>query len=83
MISAGDIEAFSDDLAIADTILDRAKEGVTDGRHMHANEVLPFIRAYALMRDIAEKSAAFMTEQHQREMQGMSVGEPRADKTER
>lgn len=81
MINETDIEAFKDDLAVADKILERAKEGVPDGRHMHANEVMPFIRAYALMRDVAEKSAAFMTEQHRRELAGMSVADLEADKT--
>lgn len=81
MINNTDIEAFSDDLIIADKILERAKKGVTDGRQMHANEVMPFIRAYALMRDVAEKSAAFMTEQHRREIAGMSVADLKADKT--
>jgi len=79
MINETHIEAFADDLIIADKVLDRAKDGVTDGRHIHANEVMPFIRAYALMRDVAEKSAAFMTEQPQRELAGMSVADLEAD----
>lgn len=81
MISHDDIAAMAPDLETADRIVDRAKSGVTDGRHMHANEVMPFIRAYALMRDLAEKSAAFMAEQHQRETAGMSVADLEADKT--
>ena len=79
MINETDIEAFEPDLAVADKIVDRAKDGVTDGRHIHANEVMPFIRAYALMRSVAEKSAAFMAEQHQREIAGMSVADLEAD----
>ena len=81
MINETYISAFAGDLEIADSVVDRAKEGVTEGRHIHANEVMPFIRAYALMRDVAEKSAAFMTEQHQRELAGMSVADLEADKT--
>jgi len=44
MINETDIKAFEGDLIIADKVLDRAKDGVTDGRHIHANEVMPFIR---------------------------------------
>ena len=73
MINETDIEAFADDLEIADRIVYRAKEGVPDGRHINANEVMPFIRAYVLMRDTAARSATFMTELHKRELAGMDT----------
>ena len=73
MISQDDIEAFADDLEIADRIVERAKAGVVDGRHIMANEVMPLIRAYVLMLDIASRSAEFMTEQHKRELRGLDI----------
>ena len=73
MINETDIEAFSDDLEIADRIVERAKEGAVDGRHINANEVMPFIRAYVLMRNTASRSADFMTELRKRELSGMDT----------
>ncbi|WP_439150815.1 hypothetical protein [Sulfitobacter sp.] len=80
MIPKDDIEAFAPDLEAADRIVERTKRGVPPGREMMADEVLPFIRAYVLMRDLAANSAAFMAELHARELDGMGVG---ADTTER
>ena len=74
MISNEDIQAFSGDLATADRIIERAKRGVPAGRHIMANEEMPLIRAYALLRATAEKAAEYMTEQHQREVDGMGLG---------
>ena len=73
MISGDDIDAFAPDLEIADRIVERAKQGVPAGREMMADEVDAFIRAYVLMRSLAEKSAAFMQELHKRELQGLDV----------
>lgn len=75
MINADDIEAFADDLETADRIVERVKEGVPAGREMMADEVMPFIRAYVLMRSTAEQSAQFMQDLHRREMVGMATHE--------
>lgn len=74
MIGPDDIEAFADDLETADRIVDRAKRGVPAGRHMHANEELPLIRAYVLLRAQLEDAANFMAQQHEREIAGMGLG---------
>lgn len=73
MIGPDDLDAFAEDLDIADCVVKRAKDGVPDGRHIHANEVLPMIRAYVLMRDVAARSAEFMQELHARELRGLDV----------
>lgn len=83
MIDCHDLDAFSDDLEAADRIVDRAKRGVPLGRHIMANEEISLIRAYALMRDAAARSADFMTALHAQQMSAMDVASPRADKTER
>lgn len=71
MISGDDIEAFSDDLATADTIVDRAKTGTTPFRHIRANEELPLIRAYVLMKDAAETAAKALLEHQQSVLDSM------------
>lgn len=73
MIDQEQIDNWASDLETADTILDRVKHGVPSGREIMANEVIPFIRAYAIMRDMAEQSAAFMKQMHDRELQGMDI----------
>lgn len=73
MISKDDIDAFADDLETADRIVGRTKDGVPAGREMMADEVMPFIRAYVLMRSISERAADFMHDLHQRELQGMDT----------
>jgi len=83
VISKDDIDALAPDLETADRIVERVKSGVPAGREMMADETIPFIRAYVLMRDLAAKSAAFMVEQHAREIEGMSVSDLGTDKTER
>ena len=68
-------DSLETDLEIADRIVARALEGVPDGRHIHANEVMPFIRAYVAMRGLAADAGAFMEELKAREMQGMGLHE--------
>lgn len=50
MIGPDDIEAFSEDLAVADRIVSRVERGVPRGREVHAGEVMPLIRAYVVLR---------------------------------
>lgn len=59
MINETDIEAFADDMAVADRIVERATRGVPNERHIMADEVLPFIRAYVVMRDTAAQAGQF------------------------
>ena len=73
MLSEKEIESVSDDLIVADRIVERVKLGTVAGREMMADEVDAFIRAYVLMRSLAEKSASFMHELHKRELQGLDV----------
>ena len=73
MISLEDIDAFADDLEIADKILERAARGVPHERHIMASETLPFIRAYALMRSVNEETAKLLAEFKQRELDGMKI----------
>lgn len=80
MISGDDIEAMADDFDTADKIVDRVRNGVPAGREMMADEVMPFIRAYVVMQDTAARAAKFMADLHQRELQGMELGEPRKPK---
>ena len=75
MINKDALADFSADLITADKIVERVKAGVPAGREMMADEVMPFIRAYVLMRETAAESAAFMAEQHAREMAGMAVAD--------
>lgn len=68
-------DTIESDLAVADRIVARAVEGVPDGRHIHANEVMPFIRAFVAMRAAAQDAADFMSALKEREMQGMGLHE--------
>jgi hypothetical protein len=79
MINETDIEAFADDLEAADRIVERAKRGVPSGRHIMADEEIPLIRAFVLMRSQLTDAAKFMQELHQRELKGMELGEPRKE----
>jgi len=73
MISADDLDAFSEDLETADRIVERVRAGVPTGREIMADETMALIRAFVLMRDTAERSAKFMAELHQRELTGMDI----------
>ena len=73
MINETDLEAFADDLATADRIVERVKAGVPAGREIMADEIKPLIRAFVIMRHTAERSAKFMTELHSRELTGMDI----------
>jgi len=73
MISGDDIEAFAPDLEIADKIVERAARGATQERHIMADETLPFIRAYVVMRSMNEETAKLLSELKQRELDGMAV----------
>lgn len=73
MISRDDIDAMADDLETADRILERAERGVKADRLFHANEILPFLRAYAVMRNTAQDAANFMTAQKAREEASMKT----------
>lgn len=73
MINETDIEAFEADLIMADNIVDRVKRGVPAGREVMADEVLPFIRSYVLLRSQLGDAAKFMAELHKRELQGMDT----------
>lgn len=73
MISGEDMEAFAPDLEIADRIVERAARGVKRERHIMADETLPFIKAYVLMRSVNQEMAKLLTELKQRELDGMAV----------
>ena len=73
MINGDDIEAFALDLEIADKIVERAARGVKRERHIMADETLPFIRAYVVMRSMNEETAKLLNEFKQRELDGMAV----------
>lgn len=75
MISRDDIDAFADDLDAADEIVKRAERGVDPLRLFSVSEIMPFIRAYVLMRNAAQDAASFMADLKAREMQGMSTHE--------
>lgn len=68
-------EHVAQDLEIADRIVERAKRGVPDGRHVNADEVLPLIRAYFVMRERLAEAAAHLSSQYQRDLEGMSLHE--------
>lgn len=73
MISGEDIEAFAPDLEIADRIVERAARGVKQERHIMADETLPFIRAYVLMRSVNQETAKLLADFKQRELDGMAI----------
>ena len=73
MISQDDIDAMADDLETADRIIKRAEEGRKIERLFHANEIMPFLRAYVVMRNTAQDAANFMTAQKQREKDAMRL----------
>ena len=75
MISGEDLEAFAPDLEVADRIVERAKAGVPRGRHIMANEEMPLIKAYVLMRSQMEDAAKFMAALKAREESGMAAHE--------
>lgn len=72
MIGPEDIEAFAPDLEVADKIVSRAMKGATKYRHIRSDEEMPLIRAYFIMRDLAQQGASFMAAQKQASLDGMA-----------
>jgi hypothetical protein len=68
-------EQVAQDLEVADRIVARAIRGVPDGRHINADEVLPFIRAFYVVREKLAETATHLSNQYQRDLEGMSLHE--------
>ena len=83
MITQNDIDAFSEAdtecLRVADEIVDKAVKGTAQFRLFKGGQELQFVRAYVLMRDIAEQATALVKDAQQRGLESMSLGDPRRD----
>lgn len=83
MITIEDMDALSDEdakaLEVADKIVERAMQGHPPLRLWSADQELQFIRAYRLMRRAAEAGAAFIADHQERQLDAMSLGQPRKD----
>ena len=83
MITQDDIDAFTasdrECLRVADEIVGRATTGTTKFRLFRGGQEMQFVRAYVLMRDIAEQAAAIAVDAQKRGLESMSLGDPRRD----
>lgn len=68
-------DQVAQDLEVADRIVERAMRGVPEGRHINADEILPLIRSYYVMRERLAEAAAHLSNQYQRDLDGMSLHE--------
>lgn len=61
MINETDIEAFKD-AEVADAVVNRVMRGVTKGREIHANETIPFVRAFVRQTNLLAAMLPIMDE---------------------